>query len=785
MLYPNAKEFRTALLFLLPMMVLGCIIAATATWGYQPVTSPGEISVTIPITSYEIKSSASGDEIYVYDFGRLMAPGKPNLPARIFSVAIPPGAEVTQVWFETGEGVLLPGTYHIAPSVLPRVIGQENPILYDKDKKMYEENFNSIYQSDDPYPSSVGEMVQTSGYRKYNLVDVRITPVTYRALSGQLTYYPQVTIHISYAFPPDFSPDKIMVDNQTQTKRIANEIVLNYDQAQDWYPESYKGKGTYDFVIITLDALTSSVTPLVNWETGKGRNVNVVTTSWISSQYPGYDLAERIRNFLRDKYPTSQWGIEDVLLVGSYDDVPMRRCWQDLGYGKPETDFYYAELSLPDSLSWDKNKNHQWGETSGDPIDFYNEINVGRIPWSTPATVLHICQKSIAFEQNNDPAFKKNILLLGGYFWDDTDNAVLMEKKVNRPWMASWTKTRMYEQDHSFYAMDYDLKFNNVRSVWSTHHFSFVNYAGHGSEYASYILYSTGEAFISTSTCPYLNDDYPAIMFADACSNSDTDAPNIGQKMLQQGAIGFLGATKVAYGQPAWHDSLGGSSQSMDYFFTTSVTSGNFTQGEAQQRALRIMYTKNLWTANTRYEMFEWGAFWGNPDLTMAPVLINYPPQIPIQPSGLMVGQPGIVYDFSSLTTDPDGDSLFYQFNWGDGANSDWVGPYLSGDSCVASHTWENAGIYSVKVKAKDEHGRESTWSDSLVIQRYISGDCNDDRKVDVGDVICLINFLFKSDFAPIPLLAGDVTCNGMVDIGDVVYLINYLYKAGTAPNCQ
>jgi hypothetical protein len=312
-----------------------------------------------------------------------------------------------------------------------------------------------------------------------------------------------------------------------------------------------------------------------------------------------------------------------------------------------------------------------------------------------------------------------------------------------------------------------------------------VNYAGHGSEYASYILYSTGEAFISTGTCPYLNDNYPAIMFADACSNSDTDAPNIGQMMLQQGAIGFLGATKVAYGQPAWHDSLGGSSQSMDYFFTTSVTSGNFTQGEAQQRALRIMYTKNLWTASLKYETFEWGAFWGNPDLTMAPVLINYPPQTPIQPSGLLSGQPGIEYNFSSLTTDPDGDSLYYQFNWGDGTNSDWVGPYLSGDSCSASHTWEHSGIFQIKVKAKDEHARESGWSDSLVIERYIIGDCNDDQIVDVGDVIYLINYLFKSELAPVPLLAGDVTCNGTVDIGDVVYLINYLFKAGSAPNCQ
>jgi hypothetical protein len=782
MLDPIAKEFKRVMLLLLLCLGMGGMVLTAAVWGYQSVLSPGEVSVTIPLGTYEIKTTTSGSEIYLEDFGRLSVPGKPNLPSRIFSIAIPPGAEVAQVQFDQGEGVVLPGFYQISPSSQVRVVGEENPLYYEQDKQTYEENYKSVYSSDDPFPKSMGEMVRTAGYRKYNLVDVQVTPFSYRPLSGQLTYYPRITVRIDYTFPLNFDPQDIMIDNLPRTEQTARQIVLNYDQAQGWYPAGTKGKDNYDFVIITLDALTSSVTPLVDWETGKGRSVNVVTTSWINSTYTGYDLAEKIRNFLRDKYPSAQWGIEDVLLVGHYDDVPMRRCWQDLGYGKPETDFYYAELSLPDNQSWDSNGNYRWGENS-DNIDFYNEVVVGRIPWSTPATVLHICQKSVAYEQNDDPAYKKNILLLGAYFWDDTDNAVLMERKVNRPWMLSWTKTRMYEQGHSMYIMDYNLTYNNVRTVWSSNHFSFVNWAGHGSEYASYILYSTGEAFVSTSTCSYLNDDYPAICFADACSNSDTDALNIGQAMMQKGAVGFVGATKVAYGMGAWHDSLDGSSQSLDYFFTTYVTSGNLTQGQAHQQALRTMYTKNLWYS-LKYETFEWGALWGNPDLGVAPVITNYPPEVPKQPSGQIVGQPAVEYDYFSYTTDPDNDSLFYQFSWGNELG-DWIGPYPSGGTCTASHAWNNSGIYQVRIKAKDVFDRESDWSDSLTIQIYISGDCNDDRLIDVGDAVYLINYLYNMDIAPNPLIAGDVTCDGKVDIADVIYLLNYLFKGGIAPACQ
>ena len=78
---------------------------------------------------------------------------------------------------------------------------------------------------------------------------------------------------------------------------------------------------------------------------------------------------------------------------------------------------------------------------------------------------------------------------------------------------------------------------------------------------------------------------------------------------------------------PGWNDPLDGSSQSLDYYFTTTVTSGNYTQGSGHQSALRTMYTQGLWYM-TRFEMFEWGALWGNPDLRIdCDDLPLWPPQ--------------------------------------------------------------------------------------------------------------------------------------------------------------
>jgi hypothetical protein len=631
MLFPRYRSAGQVLATVAICWLVALVASATA-WG-QAHGEPGCVTARISVPAPDISRSGAADKIALDNFGRRLVPGTPTLPSRIVAIAIPPGAEFVDLSYELGTAQVLPGTYDIAPVALPGVIGADEAELHARLQSTYDENYRATYGTDAPYPREVVEFVRTAGYRRYNLVDVRVMPIVYHPLTRELTYYPDITIDVHYRLPADRSA--ALIDYQPRQEQFAREFVYNYDQAQDWYGTVTGGsRSQSDYVIITLDSLVSAVQPLVEWETLKGRTVEVVTKSWIQSTYMGYDTAEKIRNFLRDKYPTEAWGIEDVLLVGHRDDLPMRRVQQDTGYGKPETDYYYAELSLPDSASWDYDGDHLYGESS-DPIDFYAEVNVGRIPWSDPAKVQHICEKSVAFELNEDPSYKKNILLLGAFFWSDTDNAVLMEMKVNQFWMTNWTKTRLYEKYSGYYSSydcDYPLSHDNVMQVWPTGKYAFVNWAGHGSPTACYICGMGSPQFISSSDCPALDDEHPSIVFAAACSNSDTDHLNIGQAMMAQGAVGFLGATKVAYGFHAWDDPYDGSTASVDYFFTTCVTSTNYTIGQALQWTLTHMYSHDLWWY-PYYETFEWGALWGNPNLSMGPppfmriVLLDNVPQ--------------------------------------------------------------------------------------------------------------------------------------------------------------
>lgn len=64
-----------------------------------------------------------------------------------------------------------------------------------------------------------------------------------------------------------------------------------------------------------------------------------------------------------------------------------------------------------------------------------------------------------------------------------------------------------------------------------------------------------------------------------------------------------------------------------------------------------------------------------------------------------------------NFTVTDDTDELYYFIDWGDQTNSDWIGPYQSGDIVPVSHTWSTKGTYTIKAKAKDNSGAESDWA--------------------------------------------------------------------------
>jgi hypothetical protein len=95
---------------------------------------------------------------------------------------------------------------------------------------------------------------------------------------------------------------------------------------------------------------------------------------------------------------------------------------------------------------------------------------------------------------------------------------------------------------------------------------------------------------------------------------------------------------------------------------------------------------------------------------TIAPT--NSPPEKPSAPSGPSTGYVYTYYAYTTSTTDPDGDTIAYQFDWNDSSTTTTINSYPSGQPVTISHQWKYPQTYYIKARAKDAHGLWSAWSD-------------------------------------------------------------------------
>jgi len=93
-------------------------------------------------------------------------------------------------------------------------------------------------------------------------------------------------------------------------------------------------------------------------------------------------------------------------------------------------------------------------------------------------------------------------------------------------------------------------------------------------------------------------------------------------------------------------------------------------------------------------------------------------PTTPSAPSGPTTGYSGVFYSFTTKASNPSGGQIRYTFDWGDGtaATTCLVNP---DSSIMVSNKWTVASgskAFDIRVKAMDEKGIESSWSDPLSI---------------------------------------------------------------------
>jgi hypothetical protein len=174
------------------------------------------------------------------------------------------------------------------------------------------------------------------------------------------------------------------------------------------------------------------------------------------------------------------------------------------------------------------------------------------------------------------------------------------------------------------------------------------------------------------------------------------------------GPLSVLMIETDSNGDELWNKTFGGSSYDEGYWINETSDGGYIISGGT------LSYGPpgtNGWLIKTDSDGNEdWNkTFGGGPPG-------NRPPDAPSKPDGPDEGETDVEYTFNTSTEDPDGDDVYYLFDWGDGNTSSWIGPLSSGAKASSSYSWDEAGEYKIKVKAKDVYDVESGWSSSATI---------------------------------------------------------------------
>lgn len=271
------------------------------------------------------------------------------------------------------------------------------------------------YQCSGVFPGNLFDTIGTYGFRGYQILYITLNPVQYIPLTGELFYYPEMTVTLTL----DKASTGAINALYRGIDRDRNELKDKVDNVEvsNTYPSLGRQTGDdYDLLIITTDALKTCFEPLAEYHTSQGVPTRIATLSDIGSTDP-----EVIRSYIRGAYINQS--INYVLLGGDADVVPARMLWVSSGYGDTDVmpaDVYYA--CLDGTYNYDGDD--RWGEphdgANGGDVDLVAEVYVGRACVGDSFEVDNFIHKTVSYVYTNDSYLKK-VLMAGEYLWDDPD----------------------------------------------------------------------------------------------------------------------------------------------------------------------------------------------------------------------------------------------------------------------------------------------------------------------------------------------------------------------------
>jgi hypothetical protein len=524
-----------------------------------------EHELYVPTNALHRDELSGYDYISIPDYTHLTRPGEPALPARYLSFVIPAHARFERVEIMTEQGSFLPGHFTIFPA--------QQPVPISSGQSEWTSPNDMIYTLDMLYPQNTVQYINEGNLSGYQIVSVLVTPLRFNPHDQTLYLSHYIKFRLYYQ-------DNIVQVPcvSEQQKRLAMErvkaLVVNAHQIEYFSPTVNRNLWQSEYIIITDTLFIDAFKPLREWKMRRGVPTEIVTRSWVYANYGGVDNATKIRNFID---AAADSGAVYFLLAGqgdwehSEEYMPRRDVYcltSGAGYYQDEDtipcDLYFADLDG----TWDGNSNGTYGET-GDGVNMYSDVYVGRAPVKNVTQVNNFVNKVITYEKSPSLSFIEKALLPVGNLWPGNHGNGINDT-IAAAIPADWKKAKLYQ--------DYGLISRYTVRDSINQGFHFCHMVGHGNQYGIYYNYGSNLFYNYSDPNSQTNDSTDAVIsnsigcycgaFEQASASANYDC--MAEHMVNDNkrcATATMMNSRYGWGYSNWPNSLGPSGEVSVWFY--------------------------------------------------------------------------------------------------------------------------------------------------------------------------------------------------------------------------
>ncbi len=573
-------------------------------------------------------------------------PGAPQLPVLGIRIAVPQGEEVVSVTVLPDEG------RELATGITVRHAQEPYPLSRPDLARRRMPRNEEIYSAAATYPAERGQRRGLQQQRGVAFEMLQLYPVAYQPQAGRLTWHEEIKVELTtkvtaggrgrviqglgggeggfrarYRSHRDGTAAVTLVDNpdviaayQAEPRSTRMNLPLAEDDA-DGEGDDGEGEGddpestwthptlpcdpatNYYHVIITTATLRPAFNGLVTLRRKQGIASETVTIERIRAAYPGSDLPEAIRNFIRDAY--NNWGTEYILIGGDFNQVPARKLYVSIS---PEytdhipSDLYYQCLDG----TFNSNGNDRWGEPDdgegGREVDLHAEVQIGRVAAETQTEINLWFAKINTYERDREAGsagYLRSALMVGEHlgFGGISEYATGMMEQVRNGSAADGYVTTGFAPFNIFTKVDtlydrpgYEWTQTDISSAINGNSYSIINHLGHSS-----ITYNMK---LNNADVDGLINTKPVFVYSQGCNAGAFDSNCVAEHFTTSTSKGaFGGVWNARYGWGAINSTDGPSQRYNRYFWDAIFGDGVHTFGEAN----RISHERNATRVGNSY----------------------------------------------------------------------------------------------------------------------------------------------------------------------------------------